>query len=47
MKAKAAVLFEANKGLQLCDVDVQEPQTGEVMIRSASGEWPSPWVSRQ
>jgi S-(hydroxymethyl)glutathione dehydrogenase / alcohol dehydrogenase len=37
MKAKAAVLFEAGKGLQLCDVDVQEPQTGEVMIRMVAG----------
>lgn len=33
MKAKAAVLFEAGKGLQLCDVDVQEPQANEVMVR--------------
>jgi len=37
MKSKAAILFEAGKGLQLCDVDVQEPQTGEVMVRMVAG----------
>jgi len=37
MKARAAVLFEVGKGLQLCDVDVAAPQAGEVVIRMAAG----------
>ncbi len=37
MKAKAAVLFEAGKGLEICELEVQEPQTGEVLVRMAAG----------
>src|SRR2546427_2295527 len=37
MKAKAAVLFEVGKRLELCDVDVAAPQAGEVLIRMAAG----------
>ena len=37
MKAKAAVLFEVGKRLELCDVEVQPPQAGEVLIRMAAG----------
>ena len=37
MKAKAAVLFEAGKRLELCDVDVEAPHAGEVLIRMAAG----------
>src|SRR5262249_57352527 len=37
MKAKAAVLFEVGKRLELCDVEVAAPQAGEVLIRMAAG----------
>lgn len=37
MKAQAAVLFEVGKRLEICDVDVQAPRAGEVLIRMAAG----------
>jgi NDMA-dependent alcohol dehydrogenase len=37
MRSKAAVLFEVGKGLRLCEVDVQAPRAGEVLIRMAAG----------
>ncbi|MGH7391651.1 MAG: zinc-binding dehydrogenase [Candidatus Rokuibacteriota bacterium] len=37
MKARAAVLFEVGKRLELRDVDVQPPHAGEVLIRMAAG----------
>ncbi len=37
MKARAAVLFEVGKGLELRDVDVQAPKAGEVLLRMAAG----------
>ena len=37
MKARAAVLFEVGKGLELCDIDVEDPQQGEIMVRMVSG----------
>lgn len=33
MKSRAAVAFEAGKPLEIVEVDVQDPQAGEVMIR--------------
>ncbi len=33
MKAKAAVLFEIGKGLEICDVEVQDPKEGEILVR--------------
>ena len=32
MKTRAAVAFEAGKPLEICDVDLEGPKTGEVMI---------------
>ncbi|MDG2087660.1 MAG: S-(hydroxymethyl)glutathione dehydrogenase/class III alcohol dehydrogenase [Arenicellaceae bacterium] len=32
MKTKAAVAFEAGKPLEICDVDLQGPQPGEVLV---------------
>lgn len=37
MKARAAVLFEVGKRLELCDVDVATPGPGEVLVRMAAG----------
>ena len=37
MKARAAVLFEVGKGLELCEVDVAAPKAGEVLVRMAAG----------
>lgn len=37
MKARAAVLFEAGKRLELRDVEVAPPRAGEVLIRMAAG----------
>lgn len=37
MKARAAVLFEVGKPLELCEVDVDPPREGEVLIRMAAG----------
>ncbi|MFQ5897890.1 MAG: zinc-binding dehydrogenase [Candidatus Methylomirabilia bacterium] len=37
MKAKAAVLFEVGKRLEIREVEVQNPQAGEVLIRMAAG----------
>ena len=37
MKTKAAVFFEVGKGLEICDVEVQDPQEGEIMVRMAAG----------
>jgi S-(hydroxymethyl)glutathione dehydrogenase/alcohol dehydrogenase len=37
MKAQAAVLFEVGKKLELCEVDVQAPGPGEVLVRMAVG----------
>ncbi len=37
MKAKAAVLFDVGKRLELCDVEVEAPRAGEVLIRMAAG----------
>ncbi len=37
MKAKAAVLFEVGRKLEVCEVDVAGPQAGEVLIRMAAG----------
>lgn len=37
MKAKAAVLFEVGKKLEIREVEVQSPQAGEVLIRMAAG----------
>lgn len=37
MKAKAAVLFEVGKKLEIREVEVQRPQAGEVLIRMAAG----------
>jgi S-(hydroxymethyl)glutathione dehydrogenase/alcohol dehydrogenase len=36
MKAKAAVLFEVGRRLELCDVEVQPPKAGEVLVRMAA-----------
>ncbi|HEV2358578.1 MAG TPA: Zn-dependent alcohol dehydrogenase [bacterium] len=36
MKAKAAVLFEVGKKLEICDVEVQAPKAGEVLVRMAA-----------
>ena len=35
MKAKAAILFEVGKKLDIREVDVRSPQAGEVMIKMA------------
>lgn len=37
MKAKAAVLFEVGQKLEIRDVDVQQPQAGEVLVKMAAG----------
>jgi NDMA-dependent alcohol dehydrogenase len=37
MKAKAAVLFEVGKRLEIHEVEVERPQAGEVLIRMAAG----------
>ena len=37
MKARAAVLFEVGKGLQIHEVDVHPPRPGEVLVRMAAG----------
>ena len=37
MKCKAAVLFEAGQKLEVCEVDVADPQPGEVRIRMVAG----------
>jgi S-(hydroxymethyl)glutathione dehydrogenase/alcohol dehydrogenase len=37
MKAKAAVFFEIGKGLEICDVEVQDPQEGEILVRMVAG----------
>ena len=37
MKAKAAVFFEVGKGLEICDVEVQDPQEGEILVRMVAG----------
>lgn len=37
MKARAAVLFEVGKGLEIREVDVQPPRAGEVLVRMAAG----------
>ncbi|MGI9219610.1 MAG: zinc-binding dehydrogenase [Woeseiaceae bacterium] len=36
MKSRAAVLFEAGQKLEVCEVDVQDPQPGEVLIELAA-----------
>jgi len=36
MKAKAAVLFEVGKRLEIRDVEVQSPRAGEVLVRMAA-----------
>jgi S-(hydroxymethyl)glutathione dehydrogenase / alcohol dehydrogenase len=36
MKMKAAVCFEAKKDLEICDVDLEGPQEGEVLIKLAA-----------
>jgi NDMA-dependent alcohol dehydrogenase len=37
MKSRAAVLFEAGKKLEVCEVDVQDPGPGEVRIQMVAG----------
>lgn len=37
MKSRAAILFEAGQKLEICEVDVQDPQPGEVRIQLAAG----------
>ena len=37
MKARAAVLFEVGKKLEIRDVEVQEPGIGEALVRMAAG----------
>jgi NDMA-dependent alcohol dehydrogenase len=38
MKARGAVLFEPNKPLEVCDIDVAPPRAGEALVRmSAAG----------
>lgn len=37
MKAKAAVLFEIGKKLEIREIEVQGPQDGEVLVRMAAG----------
>ncbi|MBW1695509.1 MAG: alcohol dehydrogenase catalytic domain-containing protein [Deltaproteobacteria bacterium] len=37
MKAKAAVLFEVGKGLKLCEIDVEDPREGQILVRMAAG----------
>lgn len=37
MRAKAAVLFEVGKALELRDVEVQPPRAGEALVRMAAG----------
>lgn len=37
MKARAAVLFDVGKRLEIREVEVQPPQAGEVLIRMAAG----------
>jgi NDMA-dependent alcohol dehydrogenase len=37
MKSRAAVLFEAGRKLEVCEVDVQDPGPGEVRIKMAAG----------
>ncbi len=37
MKAKAAVLFEVGKKLEIWDVDVQPPKVGEALVRMVAG----------
>ena len=32
MKTKAAVAFEAGKPLEICEVDLEGPKSGEVLI---------------
>jgi len=32
MKSRAAVLFETGQKLEICEVDVQDPEPGEVRI---------------
>ena len=32
MKTKAAIAFNAGKPLEICEVTLQGPQTGEVMV---------------
>jgi S-(hydroxymethyl)glutathione dehydrogenase/alcohol dehydrogenase len=36
MKSKAAVLFETGRNLELCDIEVQAPKAGEVLVRMAA-----------
>jgi S-(hydroxymethyl)glutathione dehydrogenase / alcohol dehydrogenase len=36
MKTKAAVLFKAGGKLEICDVEVQPPKAGEVLVRMAA-----------
>ncbi|MED5561296.1 MAG: S-(hydroxymethyl)glutathione dehydrogenase, partial [Pseudomonadota bacterium] len=33
MKSRAAVLFEPNTKLEICDVDLSEPKRGEVCVQ--------------
>ncbi len=37
MKSKAAVLFEVGQKLEVCEVDVADPQPGEVRVRMVAG----------
>ena len=37
MKARAAVLFDVGQKLDICEVDVQAPRAGEVLVRMAAG----------
>jgi NDMA-dependent alcohol dehydrogenase len=37
MKARAAILFEVGKKLEIREVDVQAPRAGEVLVRMAAG----------
>ena len=42
MKTKAAVLFEANTKLEICEVDLEKPQAGEVCVEiKAAGVCPT------
>lgn len=36
MKARGAVLFEAGRALEVCDIDVAPPRAGEVLVKMAA-----------
>ena len=49
MKAKAAIFWEVGKKLDIQEVDVEKPHTGEVLVKLAaagichSGRWRCRW----